>query len=173
MLEIPVAKALIPNTEITADYAALAKKVGFTPTPLSESNIAGRLGKLGLREYDAEAVEAYLNEQYADKRGWFARRFDHKDLFWIWRPLREADRNQDRWLTRNGEICWHVEPYDKPVPYPVLLTVENILDVFPRANFFVSDEVRDADRISDPFLMTVIGKLQFIVERWDEPKFRG
>jgi hypothetical protein len=94
------------------------------------------------------------------------------NVLWGWRPLRAQDQTAGHTNSKNGTIQRGAAPYGKPIPYPVLLTVKAIRDEFPTAKFFVSDEMH-AERIPDPFLMVEIGGERFIVERWDEPSFRG
>ena len=64
--------------------------------------------------------------------------------------------------------------YGKPVPYPVLLTVDRIRSQFPTAQFRVSDDAPlQGDVVKDPFLMVSYGGSSYIVEKWDEPGFGG
>jgi hypothetical protein len=54
----------------------------------------------------------------------------------------------------------------------VLLTIKAIRDAAPSAHFYVSDEFTK-ERIPDPFLLVEVAGEQFVIERWDEPSFRG
>jgi hypothetical protein len=62
--------------------------------------------------------------------------------------------------------------YARPIPHAVLLTVKKIRDRFKDAvAFYATDyEVKDPD----PFLMVTGERLDYyVVERWNEPSFRG
>jgi hypothetical protein len=59
----------------------------------------------------------------------------------------------------------------KPIPYPVLLTIDAVVQAFPMVRLFVSDEMRE-EAIPDPFLLVKLGRDEFVIERWDEPAFR-
>lgn len=86
-------------------------------------------------------------------------------ITWNWHPLRK----QDKKAIDNGSPV-----YKHPVPMPVLMTIEKICDRMPDAAFFVTDyEVKDPD----PFLLVTHKELGieggYVIERWDEPSFRG
>lgn len=150
------APSLIEGSAPDADYFELAKKLGV-PT-----NLQGVIQHLNLRVYNTQHVVQYLDEAFrsvAETHGW-----EHG---WVWRPLRKKDAVTSRSFNESAD------PYTKAVPYAVLKTVEAIQEHCPTAKFFVSDERRRSDE-KDPFLMVTAdeGRTLFIVERWDEPKFR-
>lgn len=87
---------------------------------------------------------------------------------WVWVPLRHRDIITERSFNDTDQRI-----YTKPIPYPVLKTIESIQERWPEAKFFISDE-RYASDEKDPFLMFTVNEARTIhvVERWDEPKFR-
>lgn len=167
------------SAEDYAEYQRVATKVGFAPRGLKSDALRQFLREAGMRVYPLGAVQAYLDGKYgvAD---------DRHGARWVWKPLRSADgytreqrdaHAQYIWLVKhavNGVVAREQAPYGKPVPLPVLLTVERIVEKFPDALFFVSDEYK-APAVPDPFLAVVYGEDSepVVVERWDEPQFRG
>lgn len=155
-----------------AEYQRVATKVGFAPRGLKSNELRQYLRDAGIRVYPMDAVQKYLNGKYGEADG-------QRGAKWVWKPLRSADglSIHGAWQSGhlvNGAVAREQAPYGKPVPLPVLLTVERIADKFPDALFFVSDEY-DAPPIGDPFLAVVYGEDSepVIVERWDEPVFRA
>ena len=173
------------SVEEYAEYERVAAKVGFAPRGLKSDALLAFLRESGIRVYPTDAVVKYLGEKYGVKK-------DDPLISgstvakWVWKPLRSADgfdrtvrerlmqTGRQIWHSRNGAVAREQHPYAKPVPLPVLLTVERISDKFPEALFFVSDEY-SAPPMPDPFLAVVYGEdsSPVIVERWDEPGFRG
>lgn len=78
-------------------------------------------------------------------------------------------------LSVNGTKALTGETYGKPVPIPVLRTIQRVLEIEPKARFFVSDETSLAERFRDPFLAVQLpgGDELHVIERWDEPSFIG
>jgi hypothetical protein len=70
----------------------------------------------------------------------------------------------------NYKVYFLKEQYRRPIPLPVLLTIEKILTEVPDAHFYIS---QSADENADPFL-NVTGRncCHFIVERWNEPNYQ-
>lgn len=153
--------------------------------------IVNALAELGLRTYDESAVAAYLKTVYgATPFGWRALRDKDNPLCErMWRAGSYVDHN-GRWVdtwSECGAVGFggfgkgamrviggkDVALYAKPVPLPVLLTIEAIQQRVPDALFFVSDEARRMPERVDPFLMVLVAGERYIVERWDEPSFRG
>lgn len=179
----PVPKPDLPHD----DYRAVAGRIGFAvPMPKIDRSIEfeNTLSEMGLRRYPEKQVHAYLNKQYGRVRwGWRSLRRKDYDRFAMNNGVFMAnDKSLNDSLTswgrrHNGQIIGRrdANTYEKPVPYPVLLTVERIAAEFPEACFFVNDEARPiaSEKHLDPFLMVVIGKNRYIIERWDEPKFRA
>lgn len=143
---------------VPRSYEQLAKKLGVcvagqaAGTSVKINNdFMQFLSDHGLVLYDRVSVSKFL-KQKAGKRNV------------VWRPLREADKakSKSRWEDRP------VSQYKKAVPYPVLLLVQDILEKFPMAKFYVSDYqvVRP-----DPFLEVRLNGKRYVVEHWDEPEF--
>lgn len=157
-----------------AEYERVARAVGFAPRGLKSDELRRFLSEIGIAIYPLPKVVAYLNTQYGEAK---------QSATWVWAPLRTADRftveirNQmagyNSRHSRNGAVARELSPYAKPVPLPVLLTVERILARFPDALFFVNDEYH-APPIVDPFLAVWYGEDSdvVVIERWDEPAFR-
>jgi hypothetical protein len=164
-------------------YQDVASELGFQPTVLVEERFRAFLATKGFPVYDYAEVAAYLTDQYGPPvprevkpTDWDQRRFS---ATWGWRPLRQADASRGAGINiwgfqHNGVVMIGSAPYHKAVPLPVLLTARDIVREFPDAQFFVSDEIRPQDiPLLDPFLMVTVAGKSFIVERWDEPSFRG
>lgn len=72
-------------------------------------------------------------------------------------------------------------PYNRLVPLPVLKTIADIAVGFPSVRFIVADRadyqtttIVPSTRSEDPFLAVVgPGIPLMVIERWDEPGFRG
>lgn len=148
------------------------------------------LSELGLRTYDEHTVAAYLKTVYgATPFGWRAlRERDNPSVDGGGRPWRQLGDYfnarttgwESMYLASPGKAQpmriiggWDAALYSKPIPLPVLLTVENIQHRLPEACFFISDEAQRMTQPVDPFLMVLVGNERYIVERWDEPNFRG
>ena len=157
-----------------AEYQRVAAKVGFAPRGLESEALRRFLCDAGIRVYPYQVVQKYLNDKYGVSS-------ETSGAKWVWKPLRGADQvkhdvGYHQYIRRslNGAVAREQPPYAKPVPLPVLLTVERITERFPEALFFVSDQY-SAPPIPDPFLCVVYGEdpEPVVIERWDEPKFRG
>lgn len=151
----------LPAEEFDVEaYRALADKVGFTGVraALLRAQSTKRSGELraflienSIEVYTELAVYKYMT------------RITPGGHEWGWVPLNERARQNATRMT---------DHYTKPIPTPVLLTMERIIDAFADAKF----QVTDISRIErpDPFLrVSVDGETWFIIERWDEPAFRG
>lgn len=163
----PQKKAVeVQDSDFAEGYDDLAKKLGVKCKMLSK--LEKFLHEHAIQIYDLAAVEKYM-----DKKG-----------EWCWYPLRAKDCVETKdhvWrITRSTP---HKYPgsygyqdnhqYDKPVPFPVLLTVKAIHDHFGEDALFL---VAAPAQHPDPFLGVMqrsnFGRL-FVVERWDEPSFRS
>ena len=147
-----------------AAYREISQRLGINTIPLALVELEEVLRRKTLGVYDYSKVVAYLDEQ--------CRRLDEErkpGLFrsyeWRWHPIREYPGVYSWLPTQSNQV------YNKPIPPEVLPTIESILRCYPEALFYVSD-IRD---FRDPFLaVTVQGadKLH-VIERWEEPRFRG
>ena len=167
-VDVPVAVEVVAGSEDTSlleQHAQLSERLGVAPISQGEllrRSFKSALSEWGLRRYEGAQVRAFLTYQYGRKD-------------WCFRPLREADRREhaqwwDEDLSR-GAIQTGLRVYAKPIPMPVLLTIDRIVERFPSAKFYVSDERRPSD-VSDPFLLILIDEEEYIIERWDEPNYR-
>lgn len=182
-VDVPTQTAVAPEVpaEELRQYIAVAEAIGFKPKHLVRERFRQTLAAAGLRCYDRKAVAAYLDHQWGrarwvrDDSGFNSR---HRHIPWCWRPLRDRDRVETHLIfgvSETDQLLSSVAPYNKPVPLPVLLTVQRLLAAEPAARFYVSDQLKSHEQPAnrDPFLMVVVGGEAFIVERWDEPSFRG
>lgn len=178
--EVPVLD--VPDEE----YLKVANRLGVTIPKIQVNpalTVENLLSEMGLLRYNEDQVRRYLNKQYGKVPwGWRAlRRMDYVQYSEYTGTFIADDRTINDGATvwrrhHNGKLIGNRDSatYNKPIPYPVLLTVDRISEAFPKAGFFVSDEMRPiASNKLDPFLMVVHPGLQYIIERWDEPKFRA
>ena len=154
-------------------YRALAQKIGYhcaeVESKLDEAELVEYLHEQGIAPYDYKAVCFYmhevvqqLNHSAQNRRmpsvwGDWAGGVEHE---WRWSPLRKCD----------GEKS---ELYTKPIPEPVLMTVAGLVERFGER---VVLEISDLYTMPkpDPFLaVSVRGGERYVIERWDEPSFRG
>lgn len=175
------------------DYIKLAKELGFDAgasqltKELETMKFKQFLSENGIQTYEYKKVKAYLDDQYGD-------------IPWGWRALREKDNpmvsnvrviganlTHDGYSrdTKSRQVVWSKDVngsylgnmdtalYGKPIPYPVLLTIKKIADAFPNTAFWVSDEAKRISAPLDPFLLVRHSGKSYIVERWNEPSFRG
>ena len=164
-------------------YNKLAKKLGIKPPPLSSDPLLRHvLSTLAIHVYDYSAVRNYLISK---------RPTDH---FFVWVPamtqassralLVKYGATPEGWVQRHrhGTISSRIV-YNKPLPYPVLLTMDSINTEAKKVGFtptfYVSDyaekhEKPKAHMRVDPFLAvgTSDSSALFVIERWDEPGFR-
>lgn len=189
----PTAEPIVPVSPVVPDeaYRDLAEMLGVQHVYRQASHLQDRqrfesfLATQGILVYNRKAVVRYLNRQYGFTP-------------WGFRALREQDNpsmggnrergnfiasdgtfndGQRRWRRKNnGSLIGNRDRslYQKPVPYPVLLTVHTVSKAFPYATFWVSDEATRQPTMKDPFLMVRFNDdAEYIIERWDEPSFRG
>lgn len=178
---------LVIERDVLTQHAALAAKLSLHSPAMQEikrSEFETFLRDMGLSLYDEKQVAAYLTSKYG---------VEHKDNdgsllpTWGWRPAREVDsertlfRNSNEWvfsswsggrLIPNGQLHSNVATYQKLIPIPVLLTIERVVEKFPNAGLFISDEFNPREFVKDPFLMVVYLDKRYIIERWDEPNYR-
>ena len=118
----------------------------------------------GIPIYPLDAVASWLQAHVSEGETWG------------WFPLRNTDYvfmlegNRRGLASQNGSL--RRAQYEKPVPLPVLLTVDRLTTQLPGdLRFFVSDTAK----YQDPFLAVMErASMQefYIIERWDEPGFR-
>ena len=165
---VPV--SLGEDREFLERYRALAQKIGYhcaeVETKLDEVELVEYLHEQGIAPYDYKAVCFYMHEvvqqlNSAQDQGsstWATvHRMQHE---WRWSPLRKCDGKKS-------------ELYTKPIPEPVLLTVAGLVERFGER---VVLEISDLYTMPkpDPFLaVSVRGGERYVIERWDEPSFRG
>lgn len=169
----------------TEEYKQLAAKLGIGVATRPTSTLEDILREEMIQVYPMKAVHRYMD------------RITPIGKIWAWKACRNLDAARCRGhLTihnHNNNGSFREGLYDKPIPFPALLTMDRIEEAAKIAGiapaFFVSDYVA---RVPDPFLMVTIpaaggsqvtethGRLWvanpepacFVVERWDEPSFR-
>ncbi len=161
----PVAELLVVKEEPDAfaqEYDELATKLGVVARATTSDKLAKVLASLQIPCYKLEDVEKYM-----DKKGywsWFELRHDQPSL-------NVVRKTPTQWRTLYGNTVFRT--YDKPIPYPVLLTIDQIqAELGAQAVFFIA-ALNDKP---DPFLGVMLWSDTsqfFVVERWDEPGFRG
>lgn len=151
-------------------YDSLAKELGVACRTVSRR----RELLVYLRDNAIDIYDLAKVERYMDKKG-----------YWGWFPLRVSDRAPDgrAWIleratTTNYSSLYGAsksEVYSKPVPYPVLCSVKTISGAFPSSELVFL--VAALDTRPDPFLgcrfKSDPDRTMIVIERWDEPSFRG
>lgn len=183
LLDAPKPEPLVahgPDPELEA-HAALAKKLGVAVYPkLGALKLRNILAEEGLTCYDKKAVRAYMDS--------LAGQTPNTSWFWFHAIARQVlndtislgyyNRGNALDLEKiQGSIIGSV--YRDAIPLPVLLTIDKLLtrlgdDVVPViAATFELSKLRPAP--ADPFLAVLMREEDemFIIERWDEPGFRG
>lgn len=160
------------DLQFAEEYNAKAERVGVRQrVNIGNLCLINALRDAGISTYDVAAVEKYM-----DKKG-----------TWDWRPARSEDWNKFRnkvtlrktsheYMALFGGMT--MATYNEPIPYPVLDTMSKVIDRVKETApqqlqnelFFV---VASLNKYPDPFLGVGLGDEFFVIERWDEPSFRG
>ena len=159
----PLEKKPVPvldsDDEFVSEYNRVAKKLNVTA--IAATSLARVLVAEAVPVIDRAAMERYMDKK--GNWGWF--RYAGKAVnFQIPRLTPTSFRSLF------GPT--HEAAYEAPVPLPVLLTIEKISDALPgEVGFYVAAPETNPD----PFLAAihVTTREIFVVERWDEPSFRG
>lgn len=166
------------DKEFADEYGKLAEELGVNTDAIKVERFKNWLNHAGILCYDYADVAAYLTKQYGE--GEKETSSSYGKATWGWVALREADlptrisgERGDGWIRKNGNLQYNAGVYKKAIPLPVLHTVKRIVEAFPTAQFYVSDEVMMPSAVKDPFLMVRYGAKWFVVEKWAEPGFRG
>lgn len=158
----PLDVAVSVNTDemIRQEHRRLAEKHGC-PTVCAVS-LESVIREECIHVFDQAKVEKWM-----DKKG-----------EWRWFPLRSRDRGrveiqrvsriESYRMRDHGGMESNVYPLI--VPVPVLMTVDRLDERLRGEVFFY---VAAPSQGPDPFLAAVSRENIFIVERWDEPGFRG
>lgn len=154
------------------EYRTLARSLGIYDPAAINAELEAFLAENFIEVYPIESVKAYLDglckpSQNWDGIGGYAK--------WNWYPLRKQDLEGVGMSNFGlGKRLYNAEG-KTPVPFPVLETVKTIAERF-------GDDVRicvtEVERIRDPFAgvgaKTPAGVFKMhVIERWDEPKYRG
>lgn len=159
------------DSDIMKEYNRVALKLGVSARVSEKpTKLAQTLRDLMIPVYDQAKVEEYMDRQAASKIqqwGWYP--LVHRSILDAVLPIRRVSATA--WPHSRGAM--QRTQYAENIPLPVLLTAERISDACGSdAEFFVA-----AFTLSpDPFLGVRLKSNPsefFIVERWDEPSFRG
>lgn len=158
--------------EFTSEYQTLAARLGIEVQPY-HTPLRKWLAEEGIPCYDEQRVGAYLDKMFGANDP----RYNTQDQHWIWRHVREAVTYSSLSRVAGANVGYSplvVRSYAKPIPYPVLITMDRVRTQFHGAQFFISDALTEEEktRMRDPFLLVVLDEERYIIERWDEPKFR-
>lgn len=166
----------IAHTGMTEEYDRVATAIHLDSRVIAEGRLRTVLAEIGAQEYPLDAVAAYMTKTVRKLGdGWR----------WMWEPLRSVDaatvvRDGNRvsrgvsthqWSWSGiGDLSNENTPYAAPVPLHALKMVEQILEKYPAAHFFVS-AVTNRPK-ADPFLAVTAKHCPLIViAQWDEPGF--
>jgi hypothetical protein len=158
-------------------YIAKAKEAGLSEdSPIfTEVKLVQAIQDNNFSCYDYKTVAEYLCKVFRrESWGWYPlRSIDHSKT--LWRPATLHAIHNDVNFTKITSHSGFMQSsfYTKPVPLPVLETIATLNKaVGPSLRCYVSDVVQVW---ADPFLLVMVygGSRVFIVERWDEPSFRG
>jgi hypothetical protein len=146
------------------EYIRLSRTLGINKIPLRLVELARVVQEECLGVYPYEHVARYLDKRVQELRKNKSGSHYHY-AEWRWHPLKEYSSHHS---LSNPRFDYWV--YNKPIPYPVMLTIGKIQQRINDAEFYVTD-IRE---YRDPFLgVTVMGSdTLFVVERWGEPAFR-
>lgn len=176
------------------EYVALAEKLGLEVAREAKAELFREwLLEENLPVYDMAKVEAWMDQQVRElnaakakqeqeefraqaRSGTFLVGAIQTIYSWQWVPLFPPTRANIEAAQSGTGLTFGLDMaatpvYQKPVPMPVLETISKVRGAFPDAECFVSDIV--AEKRPDPFLMVRYGGQEFVIERWDEPGFRG
>ena len=164
-------------------YVALAKRLHVNvATVPSDMLLRKLLEEQSIAIYSLAAVSKYLISK---------RPVGHQFL-WVPavgrqetpRTLRSKYPQYRSGMRRHGYIADSTQgQYNKPIPYPVLLTIEKVVNAakkmgfqptFYVSDYAVSERLPERSNRFDPFLAvgTSDSDALFVIERWDEPGFR-
>jgi hypothetical protein len=140
--------------EFLREYHRVASKVGFAckevRVKVTEAELVDWLQGQAMPVYDYGQVKGYLDGIVSRYN---AEHYPSSRVDWKWVPVAQY-----------GKL-------DKPIPMPVLMTMEKVADRFGDS---VEMSISEITKYPDPFLSLHVpgSERRFVIERWDEPKFR-
>lgn len=186
---IPVVQTItVPDDDsaFEKEYSELRSKLGISASREPSYSIKRNLA-IAIQEECAGVYELSKVTEFMDKKT-LESRINEKNngLAWAWTPLRLQDVDPS-WRKFQGEAAgkskiqlkWRGQYpfnlwdfYERAIPFPVLATIDRIQQRIPEAMFLISDIVSATD--PDPFLAVTMPRCPlYVIERWDEPGFRG
>jgi hypothetical protein len=152
-----------------AEYCALAESIGLQTPEVLQTQLEAFLRENFIEVYDNEKVAAYMGNVIARESARTGKAYQ-----WFWSSLRQSDAKMVKHanLRAHGTSHYRTDRYMKSIPWPVLQVIKLITDRFgDRVALFVSDY---EETKPDPFLAVTAPRLPlYVIERWDEPSFRG
>ena len=161
----PLTMAAEADERHAFEYNELAVKLGTAARATIQAvTIPHILVAEAIHVYDLARVERYMDAK--GEWSWFPLRNQNAGI----RPLRVT--KQPRFKSGDyGDL--HPTLYLAPVPFPVLLTVERIVERCGMEPVFF---VAALDEHPDPFLAVMSRydwtRMTYVIERWDAPSFR-
>lgn len=161
------ARALVKPSDISDEYAALARELGYVPQALKDRQAETEYAAVietcldnGFPIYPIHAVESYMTK-LATELG----------VTWYWSRL--TSRNDAQLHSRIEKLPWKFrivfDTYTKPVPVEMLRRAAILNRAHPRNLIFVTDY---AAKNPDPFICMLVGDRKPVVFGvWDEPGF--
>ena len=182
-LKDPIVLPAVSIDQPDLAYQKLATQLGIKTAKIpSDVLLRHALSSLSIGVYNYDAVRRYLVEKRPEKH------------YLTWVPVSTQTKTSAGLVRRMGGspgsfdrgIHGHIREagvYDKPLPYPVLVTMAAIVAAAKKTDFtpsfYVSDYVEyhkqpEPRQRLDPFLAvgTSDSDALFVIERWDEPGFR-
>lgn len=151
------------SAEERAEYIRVAEAVGIGDSPaVIAERLLAFMQEENITTYDRQKVYEYLNQELGKGK-------------WEWRGVRKSDVAEfSGWISHydGGDVMYGAIAYTEKIPLPVLLTIQKVAEAVPGAHFYISELA--SSKVGDPFLMVSgRGIGSYIIERWDEPRFRG
>jgi len=114
---------------------------------LKQQSLAGVLSELGVSVFNPTSVEEYKARKRSEQYNKAGNRFE-----WTWKRTALKD-------------------YQQPVPLGVLQLALRIAERLPEAKFSVDQLSTHGKLQVDPFLVVLMGPMEYYIAQWDEPTF--
>lgn len=161
------------------EYRRVATNLRLVSPALDKAEVFAFLKEAGIPVYANGEVGPWMESKMAHW-GWKALRKEDEERRTQavypeeFKPRKKAYPGYSATFTNGTHVTFGATQYNKPVPLTVLQTAEKIVERFPAAGLFVTDEVTERElwRELDPFLGICVGRTPLIVvAMWDEPGF--
>ena len=173
------------------DHRTIAQKLGVGVTTTDKAlTLRKVLAELGMYSYDSKRVYDFMakkgrqeSTQSSTYHLWWypVRKFDAKavsECYGLFNRSSSYGELRNFWNFDNKRDAWvEHSVYQKPIPLPVLMTMDSLVEKLGPENlvFLVGDLSAPQPKDPDPFLSVTSPSFdcQFVIERWNEPSFRG